>query len=138
MRIITAAVIKGGTGKTTTAAALAQAGAAAGKKILAIDLDPQANLSFFIGAKQAAPGCYQLLHGGKPEDVIQHTEQGIDVITASTDLATEKTAPGSAKRLEKAIEPLKKEYDFIFIDTPPQMGVKPITAAYKGYTVSQT
>lgn len=122
MQVVTIAVIKGGTGKTTTAAALAQAGAAAGKKILAIDLDPQANLSFFIGANQNAPGSYQILHGTDPKGIIQHTEQGIDVITASTDLATEKTAPGSAKRLEKAIEPLKKEYDFIFIDTPPQMG----------------
>lgn len=122
MQIITVAVIKGGTGKTTTAAALAQAGAAAGKKILAIDLDPQANLSFFIGAKQNTFNSYQLLNGNNPINSIQHTEQKIDIIAASPDLATEKTTPGSAKRLQNAIEPLKKEYDFIFIDTPPQMG----------------
>ena len=52
MQIITAAVIKGGTGKTTTAAALAQAAKAADKRVLAIDLDPQANLTFTLAADQ--------------------------------------------------------------------------------------
>lgn len=122
MQIITTAVIKGGTGKTTTAAALAQAAAAAGKKVLAIDLDPQANLSFFIGADQNAPGSYQLLHGARAAQLIQHTEQGIEAIAASPDLATEKTTPASAKRLQEAIEPLKGGFDLIVIDTPPQMG----------------
>lgn len=121
-QIITAAVIKGGTGKTTTAAALAQAAAAAGKKVLAIDLDPQANLSFFIGADQNAPGSYQLLHGAGAAQLVQDTEQGIQAIAASPDLATERTTPASAKRLKEAIEPIKKDYDLIIIDTPPQMG----------------
>lgn len=122
MQIITTAVIKGGTGKTTTAAALAQAATDAGKKVLAIDLDPQANLSFFIGADQNAGGSYDLLHGADPGELIQHTMQGIDAIPASPDLATERTTPASAKRLQDAIEPLKREYDLIIIDTPPQMG----------------
>lgn len=122
MQIITAAVIKGGTGKSTTIAALAQAGAAAGKKILAIDLDPQANLSFFIGADQNRPGSYQLLHNTDPAQLIQQTPQGIATIAASPDLATERTTPASAKRLQAAIEPIKNKFDFIFIDTPPQMG----------------
>ena len=122
MQIITTAVIKGGTGKTTTAAALAQAAKAAGKKVLAIDLDPQANLTFFLGADQNAGGSYDLLHGADPGEVIQHTAQGIDVIPASPDLATERTAPASAKRLEEAIKPLRRRYNLIVIDTPPQMG----------------
>ena len=122
MQILTVAVIKGGTGKTTTAAALAQAAAAAGKKVLAIDLDPQANLSFFIGADQNAPGSYQLLHDTDPAQLIQRTPQGIDAIAASPDLATERTTPASAKRLQRAIDPLKSVYDLIVIDTPPQMG----------------
>lgn len=122
MQIITAAVIKGGTGKTTTTAALAQAAEAAGKRVLCIDLDPQCNLSFFIGADQNRPGAYQLLHDVAPVQLIQPTEQGIDAIAGSPDLATEKTTPGSAKRLQEAIEPLKRKYDFIFIDTPPTMG----------------
>lgn len=122
MQIIAAAVIKGGTGKTTTAAALAQAAAADGKRVLAIDLDSQANLTFDLAADQNRPGSYQLLHGADPEQLIQKTEQGIDVIAASPDLATEKTTAGSAKRLQTAIEPIKGNYDFIFIDTPPTMG----------------
>ena len=122
MQIITMAVIKGGTGKTTTAAALAQAAASNKKRVLAIDLDPQANFTYFIGADQNKNGCYQLLHGAAPGEIIQHTEQGIDAIAASPDLATEKTTPGSAKRLQQALEPIKKSYDLILIDTPPQMG----------------
>ena len=122
MQIITTAVIKGGTGKTTTAAALAQAAAADGKKVLVIDLDPQANLSFFIGADPNQPGSYSLLNGASAKDVIQHTAQGIDAITGSPDLSTEKTKPASAKRLNAAIDPIKGNYDFIFIDTPPQIG----------------
>lgn len=122
MQIITAATIKGGTGKTTTAAALAQAAASAGKRVLAIDLDPQANYTFFISADQNKPGSYQLLTGTDPAQLIQRTEQGIEAIAASPDLATIRTTPGSAKRLQAAIEPIKKDYDFVFVDTPPTMG----------------
>lgn len=122
MQIITTAVIKGGTGKTTTAAALAQAAQVSGLKVLAIDLDPQANLSFILSADQNKDGSYQLLHGGDPLQLIQHTAQSIDVISASPDLATEKTKAASAKRLQEAIEPIKKKYDYIIIDTPPTMG----------------
>ena len=122
MQIITTAIIKGGTGKTTTAAALAQAAAASGKKVLAIDLDPQANFTFFIGADQNRPGSYQLLHGTDPKELYQETPQGITAIAASPDLSTERTLPGSAKRLQTAIDPIKKKFDYIIIDTPPQFG----------------
>lgn len=121
MKIITTAVIKGGTGKTTTAAALAQAAAAEGKRVLIIDLDAQGNLSYTVGADPNGAGSYELLHGASAADVIQHTAQEIDAITASPNLATEKTTPGSAKRLQEAIKPLKRKYDYIFIDTPPTM-----------------
>jgi chromosome partitioning protein len=130
MRTITAAVIKGGTGKTTLTAALAQAGAAAGKRILAIDLDPQANLTFILGADQSAAGSYQLLNGAQAAELIQETKQGISVISASPDLATEKTKAGSARRLRETLEPLKKKFDFAFIDTPPQMGELTFNALY--------
>lgn len=122
MQIITTAVIKGGTGKTTTAAAIAQAAVKAGKKVLAIDLDPQANLSFSIGANLTVAGSYELINGTPAEQLIQRTKQGIEAITASPDLSTVKTTPGSAKRLQRAIEPLKEQYDLIVIDTPPTMG----------------
>lgn len=120
--IITTAVIKGGTGKTTTAAALAQAAHNNKKKVLAIDLDPQGNLTAFLAGDEERPGSYELIHGGRAADVIQKTPQGIDLIPASPDLATEKTSGGSAKRLQAAIAPIIDDYDFIFIDTAPTMG----------------
>lgn len=121
-RIITTAAIKGGTGKTTTAAALAQAAAADGKKVLAVDLDPQCNLSFSLAADVNAPGSYDLLNGADVADVIQRTPQGVDVIPGSPDLAAERTKPNSARRLAEALEPVNRKYRYIFIDTPPQMG----------------
>ena len=122
MQIITVAIIKGGSGKSTTTAALAQAAAKAGKRVLAIDLDPQANLTFFLGADQNSGGSYQLLQGADPAQLIQGTAQGISVISGSPDLATERTKPGSAKRLQDALQAVRKDFDFIFVDTPPQMG----------------
>lgn len=122
MQIITAAIIKGGTGKSSTTAALAQAATKDGKRVLCIDMDAQGNLSFFIGADQSQQGSYELLHDAAPLPLIQATEQGIDIIPASPDLATERTKAGTANRLHDAIQPLKRKYDFIFIDTPPQMG----------------
>ena len=122
MQILTVAVIKGGTGKTTTAAAIAQAAAADGKKVLAIDLDPQANLTFCLAADQNAPGSYDLITGGDPAQLVQHTPQGVDTIAASPDLATLTTRAGSARHLQTAIDPIKGSYDLIIIDTPPTIG----------------
>lgn len=122
MQTITTAVIKGGTGKTATAAALAQAAVKAGKRVLAVDLDPQANLTATVAADQNKTGAYQLLTGTPAAQLIQRTEQGIDTIAASPDLTTIKTKPGSAKRLQEALAPLKDNYDICIIDTPPTMG----------------
>lgn len=119
--VLTVAVIKGGTGKSTTAAALAQAAAADGKKVLAVDLDPQANLSFFLGADKGK-GSYDLLCGTPAAETIQETEQGIDIMAATADLAALKTAHGSARGLRKGLEPIKESYDLIIIDTPATVG----------------
>lgn len=122
MHIITTAIIKGGTGKTTTTAALAQAAAADGMKVLCIDLDAQANLSLSLAANVNAPGSLELLEGADPGKVIQTTEQKLDVIPASPNLAALTSKTGSARRLQKALLPIKENYDLIFIDTPPQIG----------------
>lgn len=122
MQIITTAIIKGGTGKTATAAALAQAGAADGKKVLAVDLDPQANLTISLAADPNAPGAVQLLKGKPAREVMQYTEQKITVISAHRDLSNEITAPGSANRLRKALKPLENDFDLCIIDTPPTLG----------------
>lgn len=121
--ILTTAATKGGTGKTTTAAALAQAAAHEGARVLCVDLDPQGNLSYVLGAETDRPGAYHLITGAAgPGEAIQATEQGIDAISAAPDLATIKTTAGSAKRLARALAPVKESYALIVIDTPPQMG----------------
>jgi chromosome partitioning protein len=124
MKIITVAVIKGGTGKTTTAAALAQAAAHKGKKVLAVDLDPQANLTTVLGAQNDVPGIYEAMTDKrkKPNGFIQSTAQSIDVLGANKDLSALETSSGSAYRLSNVLESLRGEYDLIIVDTPPAMG----------------
>ena len=120
--ILTTAIIKGGAGKSTTAAALLQAAARCGEKALGVDIGPQANLTLFLAADQNRPGAIDLLHGAAAADLIQHTPQGIDVIAGAPDLAAEVTRAGSGRRLETALKPVNEEYDLIIIDTPPQTG----------------
>lgn len=120
--IYTIATQKGGTGKTTTAAAIAQAAAYKGKTALAIDLDPQGNLTYCLAADDRQPGSYDLLHDAAAADVTQTTPQDIDVIAASPDLQTETSGRGTARRLQRALEPIKDSYDIIIIDTPATAG----------------
>lgn len=123
MQVYAIAIQKGGTAKTTTAAILSQAAAVKNKRVLAIDLDPQANLTFTLGADANSKGSFELITGAaSAADVIQHLNCNIDVIAASWNLSTLKTERGSAKRLQTALEPLKSSYDVIFIDTPPTIG----------------
>ena len=120
--VITTATHKGGTGKTTTAATLAQAAAHKGKKVLCIDLDPQGNLTFALDAQPARRGAYSLFNGATAADAIRTTSQNIDIMPASPELATVTTGPGSARRIGHALEPIRGEYDYIFIDTPATSG----------------
>lgn len=121
MQIITVAIQKGGTGKTTTAAAIVQAAAYKGRRVLAIDIDPQGNLSFALAADTSKPGSYNLLMGEDAAGLIQH-KPGYDIIPASWNLSTITSGKGSARRLQRAITPLKRDYDLIVIDTPPTAG----------------
>ncbi len=121
MQIITIANQKGGTGKTATAAAIVQAAAHSGKKVLAIDLDPQTNLSFALDAGSRGTS-YELLAQKIPARRLIQNINGIDLIPASMNLATLQSAPGSAKRLATALEPIKGRYDLVIIDTPPTLG----------------
>lgn len=120
--IIAIAVQKGGTGKTTTAAILAQAAAHKGLRPLAIDLDPQGNLSIALGARMDTGNSYNMLQGAPSADQIQRTGQGIEAIAASWNLSTITSGPGSARRLQEALDPIRGVYDMIIIDTPPTAG----------------
>lgn len=121
--ILSITVQKGGTGKTTTAAAIASAAGRAGLYVLAIDLDPQGNLSYLTDADIKEPGAYEVITGEIPaKDSIQTTEHGFDIMPASYNLAGLRTSQGSAWRLRRALEPILKYYDLIVLDTPPGAG----------------
>lgn len=123
MQILAIANQKGGSGKSTTAAALAQAAAARGLRVLALDLDPQGNLSFFTGADANQPGAFDLLEQGRPAAaLIQRTAGGLDVIPAALELQTITTGKGSARRLAAALAPIRRQYDLIIIDTSTAPG----------------
>jgi chromosome partitioning protein len=122
MDILAITMQKGGTGKTTTAATLAQAAAYKGKKALLIDLDPQADLTFIMGADMALQGSYELLNGAAVEDTIQNINKNLDIIAASADLAALTSEKGSANRLRVAIEPIQGKYDIVLIDVSPTAG----------------
>lgn len=130
MKILAIAIQKGGTGKTTTAAALSQAAHYNGKRVLGIDLDPQGNFTFAMGANSAAGNSYDLLNETPAAELIQEIEPGLDMIAASWNLSTETTGNGSATRLKRALEPLKKSYDLIILDTPATAGELQYNAIY--------
>lgn len=123
MKVISIAAQKGGTGKTMTAAALAEAAAYTGKKALAVDLDT-GNLSFALAADRSAGTSYDLIENGTPAaDLIQHTNiNGLDIIPAATDNITINSGRGSANRLKKALAPIRNKYDYIILDCPASAG----------------
>jgi chromosome partitioning protein len=121
-KILTISIQKGGIGKTTTAAALAQAAAARGLKVLAIDLDPQGNLTFALDGTAGSGGSYAFLSGSTAAEAMQRTPQGIDLLAASPDLAALYSFKGSARRLQTELEPVKDIYQAIIIDAPTMPG----------------
>lgn len=128
MITITTAIIKGGTGKTATAAALAQAAKADGKRVLCIDLDTQANLSGVLGGDPTGRGVLEVLEGKPIKEMTQTTTQGLTLLTASRNLANLKTTPGSIARLKEALTATEQDFDYCIIDTPPTLG----EATYNG------
>lgn len=122
---------KGGVGKTTTAAALWAGLASKGYKVLAVDLDAQANLSFTAGAGTEELTSLELLTGETTAaEAIQHTQSG-DIIAASRALAgadSTITKTGKEYRLKEALEPIKGDYDYIILDTPPALGILTVNA----------
>jgi chromosome partitioning protein len=132
-QVIAFANQKGGVAKTTTTLNLAVAFQEMGHRVLAVDLDPQGNLTMSQGMD---PDTVErsmfdvLVHSMPIEDVIVRAE--IDVAVSSIDLAGAELALssmiGRERALQKALLPMRGAYDFILVDTPPSLGLLTINA----------
>ncbi len=138
-KVIAFANQKGGVAKTTTALNLAVAFKESGHRVLACDMDPQGNLTMSQGVdpdKVEKSMFDVLVHRIPIREII--VEREIDVAVASIDLAGAEIAMstqiGRERALQKALEEVKDDYDFVCIDTPPSLGlltVNALTAAHK-------
>lgn len=131
-KIIAISNQKGGVGKTTTTSALAVGLKHKGFHVLAIDLDPQGNLGFCLGAEtENHATIYEVLKGEIGlVSAIQRTSM-VDVVTSSillSGIELEFTNTGREYLLRDAIEPIAHLYDYILIDTPPALSILTVNA----------
>ncbi len=132
-KIIAFANQKGGVAKTTTTLNLAVAFKEQGLNVLAVDLDPQGNLTMSQGLNpdEIERSMFDVLVHRLPiEQVIQERE--VDVAVSSIDLAGAELALssmiGRERALEKALVPVRENYNYILIDTPPSLGILTVNA----------
>jgi chromosome partitioning protein len=127
-RVIAVANQKGGVAKTTTVHALGAALAELGRRILMVDLDPQASLSFATGIEdEPDPSMHDVMMGRSTIADILYESSGVDVAPSSIDLAGAEvhllTRTGREYVLQRALRPVADDYDFILVDCPPSLGI---------------
>ncbi|PDW02179.1 ParA family protein [Candidatus Viridilinea mediisalina] len=135
-QVFALAMQKGGVGKTTTTLSLGTLLAERGRRVLLIDLDPQANLTQGLGVDPTTLeyGVYEvLLNPERGADfAVMATEHGVDLIAAALDLAgAELELAGKVGRellLRKALRQTRERYDYILIDPPPSLGIFSLNA----------
>lgn len=120
---------KGGVGKTTTAVNLGALLADAGHRVLLVDFDPQGNLTSSVGADRELPGSYHAITTGESvADLVQSTSvDNLGIVPASIDLTGANVElvdqEDRAFYLKRVLDPVRPDYDFIFIDSPPSLGI---------------
>lgn len=122
---------KGGVGKTTSAINIAAGLVELGKKVLLVDLDPQANLTLSLGVPRQPVTIYESLRGEselKPFNV----KENLDVVISTLDLSGAEmeliNEAGREQILRELFEPVREEYDYIIIDCPPSLGLLTLNA----------
>ncbi len=132
-KVIAFANQKGGVAKTTTTLNLAAAFVEEGHRVLCVDMDPQGNLTMSQGINPDAVEQSMfdvLVHDLPMREIIRARE--VDLACASIDLAGAEIAMstriGRERSLEKALRPIREDYDFVCIDTPPSLGLLTINA----------
>jgi chromosome partitioning protein len=135
-RIFTVANQKGGVGKTTSTVNIAAALAMGGLRVLVIDLDPQGNASTALGVEhRESAGVYEVLMGTAPIATVIQKVAGfpeLDCIPSNTSLANAEinlvSMVARELQLKEAIDEISVNYDYIFIDCPPSLGLLTINA----------
>ncbi|CAB4839511.1 MAG: AAA family ATPase [Actinobacteria bacterium] len=135
-RIFTVANQKGGVGKTTTTVNIAAAMAMGGLRTLVIDLDPQGNASTALGVEHRdSAGVYEVLMGNAEMTEVVQKVAGfpvLDCVSSNTSLANAEinlvSMVARELQLKEAIESISVNYDYIFIDCPPSLGLLTINA----------
>jgi chromosome partitioning protein len=130
MKVIATYNLKGGVGKTATAVNLAYLAAKEGNRVLVWDLDPQGAATFYFRVKPKVKGGGKALVRGKREldDVVKGTDfENLDLVPAdfsyrNLDLVLEHTKKPT-RRLGQLLRPLRKDYDYVFLDCPPSISL---------------